>query len=79
MFLYKCSKCGSYTKVSDALVLKRTRVHHCMKCLNPLPDDLIYYAYSVANYSNIPDSDGWEIFNIPDDFRDLEIVYEPQE
>ena len=79
MFLYKCKKCGSYTKVSNELVMKRTKIHHCMKCMTPLPDDLIYYAYAVANYPNTFESEGWEIFSVPDNFKDLEIVYEPQE
>ena len=76
MFLYKCKKCGAYTKLSDSSVLKRTKIHHCARCLTLLPNDLIYFAYSIAYYKNTADSDGWEVFSIPDNFKDSEIVYE---
>lgn len=76
MFLYKCKKCGAYTKLSDEAVMNRRKVHHCYNCLMPLPNDLIYFAYAIANYKNIPDSDGWEVFSVPDNFTDSEKIYE---
>ena len=76
MFLYKCKNCGIYMKLSDCSVLNRTKVHHCVNCLTLLPTDLIYFAYSIANYKNTESSEVWEVFSIPDDLKDSEIAYE---
>lgn len=66
--IFKCGKCGhKYTVDTEQISIGKFG-RYCPNCDAYMPDDVKSFAQSLVTMKNHPNSSGWEIFNLPDEF-----------
>lgn len=66
--IFKCGQCGHQYTVDTQRVANSSHSCQCPNCSADMPKSVIDFAKAIATMKNHPNADGWQIFNLPDEF-----------